>query len=86
VDVQAREGQVELSVADHGIGIPHAQQPHLFEHFYRAHAGTPFDRGELGASLYLADHIVKQHGGRIWFESAERRGSTFHVAFNANGG
>jgi two-component system phosphate regulon sensor histidine kinase PhoR len=81
VKLHRRDGIVELSVADQGIGIPQAKQPHLFEQFYRAHAGTRFDRGGLGASLYLADHIVKQHGGRIWFESAERRGSTFYVAF-----
>jgi PAS domain S-box-containing protein len=84
VDVRPRDGQVELSVADHGIGIPQAKQPHLFEQFYRAHVNTPFDRGGLGASLYLADRIVKQHGGRIWFESTERRGSTFHVALRAS--
>ena len=65
VDVEARDETVELSVTDHGIGIPEAKQPHVFEQFYRAHAGTQFDRGGLGASLYLADHIVKQHGGRI---------------------
>jgi signal transduction histidine kinase len=85
VGVEARDGEVELSVTDHGIGVPQAKQPHLFEQFYRAHAGTRFDRGGLGASLYLADHVVKQHGGRIWFESAEQHGSTFHVALHANG-
>jgi signal transduction histidine kinase len=83
VDVRQRDGQVELSVADHGIGIPEAKQQHLFEQFYRAHVDTPFDRGGLGASLYLADQIMKRHGGRIWFESKERQGSTFHLALRA---
>jgi signal transduction histidine kinase len=81
VDVRVGEhdGHAELSVADKGIGIPQEKQPHLFEQFYRAHTDTPFDRGGLGASLYLADHIIKQHGGRIWFESKEGEGTTFHL-------
>jgi signal transduction histidine kinase len=83
VDVCQRDGQVELTVADHGIGIPEAKQRHLFEQFYRAHVDTPFDRGGLGASLYLADQIMKRHGGRIWFESKERQGTTFHLALQA---
>jgi PAS domain S-box-containing protein len=84
VDVVVYNAHVELSVADHGIGIPAAKQPHMFEQFHRAHVDTPFDRGGLGASLYLAAQIIRQHGGRIWFESAERRGSTFHVALGTN--
>jgi signal transduction histidine kinase len=84
VEVGESDGHVELSVADHGVGIPEAKQPHLFEQFYRAHVDTPFDRGGLGASLYLADQIMKRHGGRIWFESKERQGSTFHLALQAN--
>jgi PAS domain S-box-containing protein len=80
VEVDQHDGQVELSVADHGIGIPEAKQSHVFEQFYRAHVDTPFDRGGLGASLFLASQIMKQHGGRIWFESKERDGSTFHLA------
>jgi signal transduction histidine kinase len=80
VDVGEHDGHVELSVADHGIGIPEAKQRHVFEQFYRAHVDTPYDRGGLGASLYLADQIMKRHGGRIWFESKERHGSTFHLA------
>lgn len=85
VDVGERDGHVELSVADHGIGIPEEKQSHVFEQFYRAHVDTPFDRGGLGASLYLADHIMKRHGGRIWFESKERQGSIFHLAMQADG-
>jgi PAS domain S-box-containing protein len=84
VDVGERDGHVELSVADHGIGIPEAKQHHVFEQFYRAHVDTPFDRGGLGASLYLADQIMRRHGGRIWFESKERHGSTFHLTLETN--
>jgi signal transduction histidine kinase len=80
VRIAAHDHVAEVSIADHGVGIPAAKQPHVFEQFYRAHSGTPCDRGGLGASLYLASRIIKAHGGRLWFESRESAGSTFHVA------
>ncbi len=83
VAVRAHDGTAEVSVADHGIGIPAPKQRHIFEQFYRAHTDTPFDRGGLGASLYLADHIMKAHGGRISFDSSEAGGSTFRIALAA---
>lgn len=81
IDLEARDGVVEVSIADHGVGIPETEQPRVFEPFHRAHSGSALDRGGLGASLYLAAQIMMQHGGRIWFESKETRGSTFHLAF-----
>jgi signal transduction histidine kinase len=78
--VEARDGLAEVTVTDHGIGIPASKQSQIFEQFYRAHTNTPFDRGGLGVSLYLADHIMKAHGGRIWFASDEATGSAFHIA------
>jgi signal transduction histidine kinase len=81
VDVTlAQEGAtVLLSVRDRGIGIPAAQQGRMFEIFFRAHAGTPHDLGGLGIGLYLAREITLRHGGQLWLESAEGRGSTFFM-------
>ena len=69
--------EVEVAVRDHGIGIPTERQGGLFERFYRAHAGTSHDYGGMGIGLHLSRTIVMQHGGRMWFESAEGSGSTF---------
>ncbi len=83
-DVEARveNGEVEVSLAvrDHGVGIPKERQGHVFERFYRAHAGTPQDYGGLGVGLDLTREIVVRHGGRIWFESTPGAGSTFHFS------
>jgi signal transduction histidine kinase len=68
-----------LSIRDHGIGIPSDRQQRIFEVFFRAHADSLHDRGGLGVGLYLAREIVRLHGGQMWFESVEGRGSTFHV-------
>lgn len=86
IDVRETESEAILSVRDHGIGVPLARQPHLFERFYRAHTDTPFDFGGMGVDLFLCREMVKRMGGRMWFESEEGRGSTFHVALPRSGG
>ncbi|MFY0575947.1 ATP-binding protein [Cystobacter fuscus] len=75
VAVTADGDAVELSIHDQGIGIPARQRDRVFERFYRAHAGTPHDRGGLGLGLFLARGIVLQHGGRLELESREGEGT-----------
>jgi two-component system phosphate regulon sensor histidine kinase PhoR len=77
VSVTARaDGQhLTVSVSDTGVGISADDLPRVFERFYkadRARAG-----GGTGLGLAIARHIVEAHGGRIWAESVEGRGSTF---------
>jgi two-component system, OmpR family, phosphate regulon sensor histidine kinase PhoR len=69
--------EVVCSVRDSGIGIPPDKQGRVFERFYRAHAGTAHEYGGMGIGLHLSQSIVLLHGGRMWFESEEGRGSTF---------
>jgi len=75
---QDREWAV-ISIRDHGIGIPFEKQSRIFEKYFRAHVGTPHDAGGIGVGLFVAREIVAQHGGRIWFESAENQGTTFFI-------
>jgi len=70
---------VVLSVHDHGIGIPIAEQQRIFEMFYKATTGVPYDEGGLGIGLFLAREITRRHGGDIWFESEEGSGTTFRL-------
>lgn len=67
-----------VSVRDRGVGIPADKQGRIFERFFRAHTDTPHDYGGMGVGLFLARDMIARQGGRIWFESEEDRGSTFH--------
>jgi excisionase family DNA binding protein len=63
--VLARAGpaSVELSVRDHGLGIPPEKRGQIFERFYQAHAGGY--RSGMGLGLYICHQIVDLHGGEI---------------------
>jgi signal transduction histidine kinase len=67
-----------LKVTDNGPGIPVADQPRIFDKFYR---GSNIDSEVEGSGLGLAivKTIVESHQGRIWVESVEGKGSSFFV-------
>ena len=79
VRVRPGDGEVVTSVEDHGVGIPRAALPRLFERFYKVDA-VRARGGGTGLGLAIARHVVEQHGGRIWVESEEGSGSTFSFA------
>ena len=84
VTIRARvEGQeVITSVEDRGVGIPTGAQARVFERFYKVDRSRlrAVEGGGTGLGLAIARHVVEQHGGRIWVESVEGRGSLFAFA------
>ncbi|HEX6289568.1 MAG TPA: ATP-binding protein, partial [Herpetosiphonaceae bacterium] len=66
----AHDGWVEITVTDHGIGIPPAERDLIFERFYRARHAIEQGFKGTGIGLYITRHIVELHGGRIWVGDA----------------
>lgn len=70
---------VELTVADHGIGIAPDELPKIFDRFHQVDSGTTRTVGGFGIGLSLAKHFVTVHGGTVSVESQPGHGSTFTV-------
>jgi signal transduction histidine kinase len=77
VDLQG-EG-LHFWVKDDGIGIPDEGKDKIFARFYRADNAIHAATDGSGLGLFIAQSVVKRHGGKIWFESTLDVGSTFHV-------
>jgi signal transduction histidine kinase len=78
ISIKMETEQLLLQIADTGPGIPPADQPHIFEKFYRgSNVATKVTGSGLG--LAIVKSIVDTHHGRIWVDSVYGKGSTFTV-------
>jgi PAS domain S-box-containing protein len=74
------EKDIIFSIKDTGVGIPKDQQPRVFTKFFRGANVMRMDTEGTGLGLFIAKNIIEAHGGKIWFESEERKGTVFYFS------
>ncbi len=74
----AQEACLHFTVRDTGVGIPAEKQQAIFRAFEQADSSTTRKYGGTGLGLTISRRLVEMMGGRIWVDSADDRGSTFH--------
>ncbi len=77
VEATASDDTFVISVSDTGPGLSEADQQMIFEEFHQVDGSSTRKKGGTGLGLSIARRIVEMHGGRIWVESTEGKGSTF---------
>ncbi|MDP1820240.1 MAG: ATP-binding protein [Acidimicrobiales bacterium] len=88
VEVRARtDGRwVDVSVEDHGIGIPRRDLQRVFERFYRVDRARSRETGGTGLGLAIVRHVASNHAGEVRVESTEGEGSTFTLRLPVGSG
>lgn len=80
IDYLKNKREILVSVKDTGIGIPKDQQKRVFSRFFRGANAIKTETEGTGLGLFIAKNIIEAHGGKIWFESVENKGSTFYFS------
>jgi signal transduction histidine kinase len=77
IEATASNDNFVISVSDTGPGLSEADKEMIFEEFHQVDGSSTRKKGGTGLGLSIAKRIVEMHGGRIWVESTEGKGSTF---------
>jgi signal transduction histidine kinase len=84
VHAESVPGYVKVTVTDDGIGIPARDLSRIFERFYQVESHLTRKHGGMGLGLSVAKAMIEIHGGRIWAESMEGKGSRFTILLPVN--
>lgn len=80
ISFSKKDGFYVFSIKDNGAGIPDGQQKKIFEKFFRSDNILKNNTTGTGLGLYITKNIVEQSGGKIWFQSEEKKGSVFNFS------
>ncbi len=69
-------GEIRVELSDNGPGIAQKDLPYIFDRFYRADASRNSRKGGTGLGLAIAQKIMEEHGGKIWAQSEEGKGTS----------
>lgn len=79
INVKPREKDIQIEVADSGIGIQKEEIPRIFERFYRVDKDRSRNSGGTGLGLAIVKHLIEAHEGKIDVTSELGRGTVFTV-------
>lgn len=78
ISLKCDKKKITVEIRDTGVGIPRDQQNRVFTKFFRGANVIRMETEGTGLGLFIAKNIIEGHGGEIWFESEEGKGSTFY--------
>jgi len=76
--LKGNKKEIEVQIQDTGLGIPRSEQGKIFTKFFRGANVMKIDTEGTGLGLYISKNIIEAHGGMIWFDSEEGKGTTFY--------
>ena len=77
ISLENGKNKIQLSIKDNGIGIPKKELNKIFERFYMVESHLHHKEGS-GLGLSIVKEIIELHKGKVWVESKENKGTTFH--------
>ncbi|MCD1971833.1 cell wall metabolism sensor histidine kinase WalK [Listeria monocytogenes] len=69
------EDEIEVSIADEGLGVPDEDLANVFDRFFRVDKARSREMGGTGLGLAIAREVIEAHGGRIWAENNKTKGT-----------
>lgn len=69
------EDEIEVSIADEGLGVPDEDLANVFDRFFRVDKARSREMGGTGLGLAIAREVIEAHGGRIWAERNKSKGT-----------
>ena len=75
---RSEDNSLLVSIEDNGIGIAPEEKERIFTKFFRGANAIRLETEGSGLGLFIVKNIVEAHGGNIWFESTQGKGTTFH--------
>ena len=84
VEAEVVDGELRMSVRDHGPGISPEHWTRVFERFYKVDRARSRDAGGSGLGLAITKHLALAQGGRVWTEAARDGGQIFGIAVPAD--
>lgn len=85
ISAAVKDDEVEVAVADTGIGIPEDKFDQIFLAFEQVDMSVTRKYGGTGLGLNLVKQLVEAHGGRISVKSRENQGTTFYFTLKVGG-